>query len=105
MLEEVLKESQTLPIQMLLLQHMYNSSHTRDTQQSQDIINCGKCRKTFTLDNAALFLQHKLLSCDDKTERNDNNVKSINQTIQVENAISSSSSGGETKKLLLKLGK
>ena len=34
-----------------------------DGMSNKDLLNCGNCKKSFSLDNITLFLQHKISGC------------------------------------------
>ena len=48
----------------------------------QDLLNCGNCKKSFSLDNITLFLQHKINGCQQVKEEIQNQRRSqINSSV------------------------
>ena len=52
---------------------------------SQDLLNCGNCKISFSLDNITLFLQHKISGCQQvKEEIQNERISRINSQTEFE---------------------
>jgi len=56
-------ELQATHLNLLLLHNMYKPLITGSSQPTNDLLNCGRCRTAFPLEDIARFIQHKSSPC------------------------------------------
>jgi len=50
-------------LNLLLLHNMYKPLITGSSQPTNDLLNCGRCKRSFPLEDVASFIQHKSSPC------------------------------------------
>jgi len=56
-------ELQATHLNLLLLHNMYKPMITGSSQPTSDLLNCGRCKRSFPLEDVARFIQHKSSPC------------------------------------------